>query len=247
MPSILLPRSPEAAAGLAALGVLGTLGILTGLLGGLVWVWGAGARTRLLATFIPAARENAARHLLPLAEGALRAGRLLERARDPLEPEAAALAPGFAELLRLIHGMRGLTAAGGALWLTGARAEVAVTRLWAVLESALGERLGAGDLVLAAAGEEAGLERVRPRLRRWLRGEPGPEAELWLLTAFGTVLGAEIRRLGEGRVRAPRRELRALCERLGQVPPGLPDGEALAEALADYLNSSSSTPRRSPA
>jgi hypothetical protein len=243
VPSILLPRSPEEAAGLAA---LGALGILAGLLGGLVWAWRGGTRTRLLATFVPAARENAVRHLLPLAEGALRAGRLLARARDPLEAETAALDPGFAELLRLVHGMRGLTAVGGALWLTGARAEVAVTRLWAVLESALGERLGAGDLgdlVGAAAGEEAGLERVRPRLRRWLRGDPGPEAELWLLAAFGTVLGAEIRRLGEGRVRAPRRELRALRERLGQVPPGLPDGEALAEALGDYLNSSSSTPR----
>jgi hypothetical protein len=227
---------------------------MAGALAALAWARWQGARERALAALLPPARENAVRHLLPLAEAALRAARLLGRARDPLEPDAAALDPGFAELLRLVRGMRGLvrgmrglapaTPAGGALWLTGARAEVAAARLWRVLESLLEERLGAGDLGRAAAGEEEGAARVRPRLRRWLRGEPGPEAELWLLAAFGTVVGAEIRRLGEGRVRAPRRELRALRSRLGQVPPGLPDGEALAEALEDYLTpASSSIPR----
>ncbi|HKH47560.1 MAG TPA: hypothetical protein VKM72_23120, partial [Thermoanaerobaculia bacterium] len=34
---------------------------------------------------------------------------------------------------------------------------------------------------------------------------------------------------------APRRELRALRRRLGPIPPGQPDGEALAEALGEYL------------
>jgi hypothetical protein len=142
-----------------------------------------------------------------------------------------------------------LPVAGGALWLTGARAEVAAARLRAVLEERLDECLGADDLTLAVAGDEAGLERLRPRLRRWLRGEPGPGAELWLLEAFGEVLAAEIRwldRLGTGKRGAPRRERRALLQRLGPVPPGLPDGEALAEALGEYLApTSSSTPRTS--
>lgn len=239
MPTTLLPRSPEAAAGLA---------LLAGVLAALLWAR-RGERARALAASFPAVRENAVRHLLPLAEAALRAVRLLERARDPLEPDAAALDPGCAELLRLVRSLRGLAAAGGALWLTGARAEVAAMRLWMVLDSALAERFGAEDLVASAAGEEAALARVRPRFRRWLRGEPGPEAELWLLTAFGTVLGLEVRQIAEGRVRVPRRELRELHRRLGQVPPGLPDAEALAEALADYglTPASSSTPRTSAA
>lgn len=223
----LLARSPEAA-GLALLAALA----------GLLWAWRGAARARGLAACFPAVRENAARHLLPLAEAALRARRLLESARDPLEPGAAALEPGCADLLRLVQGLRGLAAAGGALWLTGAQAEVAVTRLWAVLEDLLEERLGATDLALAAAGDAAGLERLRPRLRRWLRGEPGPEAELWLLETFGRVLAAEIRRLdrlGDGRGGAARRELRTLRGRIGPIPPALPDGKALAEALGEYL------------
>ncbi|HSN86403.1 MAG TPA: hypothetical protein VL025_06570, partial [Thermoanaerobaculia bacterium] len=76
---------------------------------------GRGGRTHVLAAFLPAARENAARHLLPLAEAASRARRHLERARDPLEPEPAGLDPGVADLLRLVRGMRGLGEAGGAL------------------------------------------------------------------------------------------------------------------------------------
>jgi hypothetical protein len=225
--SILLPRSPEAA-GLAALVVLA----------GLLWALARGqARARVLAAVYPAVRGNAARHLLPLAESALRARRLLEQARDPLEPGTSSLEPGLAELLRLVRGMRGLAAAGGSLWLTGAPAEVAVTRLWAILEARLDERLGADDLALAG---EPGLERLRPRLRRWLRGEPGPDAELWLLEAFGRVLAAEIRgldRFGQGRGGAARRELRTLRQRLGAIPPGLPDGVALAEALEAYFQS----------
>jgi len=205
-------------------------------LAGLLWALARGqARARVLAAVYPAVRENASRHLLPLAESALRARRLLEQARDPLEPGTAALDPGLAELLRLVRGMRGLTAAGGALWLTGARAEVAVTRLWAVLEDRLEERLGADDLALAG---EVGLERLRPRLRRWLRGDPGPDAELWLLDAFGRVLAAEIRgldRFGSRRGGVARRELRTLRRRLGPIPPDLPDGTALAEALGEYL------------
>ena len=226
MSSILLPRSPEAVAGLAALALLAS---------GLVWALAQAWRVRLVAAYFPAVRENAARHLLPLAETALRARRLLERARDP--EETAALEPGIAELLRLVRGLRGLSVAGGILWLTGARAEVAAARLWTVLEDRLGECLGADDLALTVAGDEACLERLRPRLRRWLRGEPGPGAELWLLNAFGEVLAAEIRwldRLGTGKGGAPRRELRALHRRLGPVPPGLPDGEALAEALGAW-------------
>ncbi|HKH44589.1 MAG TPA: hypothetical protein VKM72_07990, partial [Thermoanaerobaculia bacterium] len=186
MSSILVPRSPEEAAGLAALGLLAS-----GLVWALAQAWREGARARLVAAYFPAVRENAARHLLPLAEAALRARRLLERARDP--EETAALEPGIAELLRLVRGLRGLPVAGGALWLTGARAEVAAARLWTVLEDRLEECLGEDDLTLAVAGDEAGLERLRPRLRRWLRGEPGPGAELWLLEAFGEVLAAEIR------------------------------------------------------
>lgn len=232
MPPTLLPRSPEAVAVLAA---------LAGLLWALVHAGrgSARARARVLAAYFPAARENAARYLLPLAESALRARRLLERARDP--QEAASLDPGTAELLCLVRGLRSLretSAAGGVLWLTSVRAEVLVTRLWAVLEGRLEELLGADDLALAAAGDEAGLERLRPPLRRWLRGEPGPGAELWLLGAFGQVLMAEIRwldRLGEERGGATRRELRELCRRLGPIPPGLPDGESLAEALGEYL------------
>ena len=222
------PRSPEAAV-LAALGIL------------LLWVlaraWRSVERARVLAACFPAVRENAARHLLPLAEAALRARRLLEQARDPLEPGAAALEPGSTELLRLVRGFRELPAVGGVLWLTGARAEVAVARLWAALEDCLGERLGADDLALAAAGDAAGLERLRPRLRRWLRGDPGPDAELWLLDALGRVLAAEIRGLDrwvDGKRGAARRELRALRQSLGPMPPGLPDGEALAEALGEY-------------
>src|SRR6185436_5828556 len=239
---LLLPRSPELLAGLTALGVLA----------GALWVLAReqrnGARTRVLAACFPALRENAARHLLPLAESALRARRLLERGRDPLEPGTAALEPALAELLRLARGMRGLAAAGGALWLTGARAEVAVMRLWAVLADRLEERLGPEDLALAEAGDSAGLERLRPRFRRWLRGDPGPAGELWLLEAFGQLLAAEIRRLdrlGDARRSATRRELRALRRRLGPIPTGLPDGEALAEALEEYL-SSSPAPRRAP-
>jgi hypothetical protein len=237
LPSIVLSRSPEALAGLAALGAL------AGLLWAIAQRGGGGARARVLAAYFPAVRENAARHLLPLAEAALRARRLLEQARDPLEPGAAALEPGCAELLRLVRGFRGLrgtSAAGGTLWLTGARAEIAVTRSWAVLESRLNECLGAEDLALAAAGDEAGLERLRPRLRRWLRGDPGPETELWLLEALGRVLTAEIQgldRLGRGRRGATRRELHALRRRLGPVPSGLPDGEALAEALGEWWGS----------
>jgi hypothetical protein len=224
----LLPRSPET----AELALLAALA-------GLLWAWRATARDRVLAAYFPAVRENAARYLLPLAEAALRARRLLERARDPLEPGAAALEPALAELLRLVRSLRGLAAAGGALWLTGARAEVALTRLRAVLEDLLEERLGAADLALAAAGDEAGLERLRPRLRRWLRGEPGPEPELWLLDTFGRVLAAEIRRLDrlrDGRRGAARRELRTLRRRIGPLPHGLPDEEALAEVLGAYLH-----------
>ena len=234
--STLVPRSPEA----AALTVLGAL---------LVWslasAWRGGARARVLAACFPAARENAARHLLPLAEAALRSRRLLDLARDPLEPGAAALEPGSAELLRLVRGLRGLRESGGVLWLTGTRAEVAVTRLWAVLESLLEERLGAGDLALAAAGDEAGRERLQPPLRRWLRGEPGPDAELWLLETLGRALAAEIRwldRWGHGRGGATGRELRQLRRQLGPVPSGLPDGQALAEALDTWLDRERSLP-----
>jgi len=226
---LLLPRSPEA----AALTVLGAL-----LLWSLARAWRGVARARVLAACFPAIRENAARHLLPLAEAALRARRLLEQARDPLEPGAAALAPGCAELLRVVHGLRSLRETGGVLWLTGARAEVAVARLWAVLETRLEERLGADDLALAAAGDEAGLERLRPPLRRWLRGDPGPDAELWLLDALGRGLAAEIHgldRLGHGRGGVTRRELRQLRRRLGPMPSGLPDEAALAEALGEWL------------
>jgi hypothetical protein len=230
--SILGPRSPEA----AAIAVLGAL-----LLWALAKTWRGGARARVLTACFPAIRENAARYLLPLAEAALRARRLLEQARDPLEPGAAALAPGCTELLRLVRGFRSFRvapAAGGVLWLSGARAEVAVYRLWAVLESRLEERLGANELALATAGDEAGLERLRPPLRRWLRGDPGPDAELWLLDALGRVLAAEIRRLdrlGYGPGGGARRELRQLRRRLGPMPSGLPDGEALAEALGAWL------------
>jgi len=216
---------------------LAGLTVLAGLLWALARVQ---ARARVLAAFYPAVRENASRHLLPLAESALRARRLLDQARDPLEPGTAALEPGLAELLRLVRGMRGLTVAGGSLWLTGARAEIAVTRLWAALENRLDERLGGDDLALAEAGDEAGLERLRPRFRRWLRGEPGPDVELWLLEAFGRVLAAEIRgldRFASGRGGATRRELRTLRQRLSPIPPDLPDGAALAEALGVYLHS----------
>lgn len=208
------------------------------LLWSLARAWQGGARARVLAACFPAARENAARHLLPLAESALRARRLLELARDPLEPGAAALEPGCTELLRLVRGLRGLGRAGGTLWLTSVRAEVAVMRLWAVLESLLEERLGAADLALAAAGDEAGLERLRPPLRRWLRGDPGPDAELWLLDALGRALAAEIHwldRWGHGRGGVTQRELRRLRRRLGPIPSGLPDGQALAEALDTWL------------
>lgn len=235
---ILGPRSPETVV-LAALGIL--------LLWAVARAWRGMARARVLAACLPAVRENAARHLLPLAEAALRARRLLEQARDPLEPGES----GCAELLRLVRGWRELPATGGVLWLTGARAEVAVARLWTVLAARLDERLGADDLALAAAGDAAALERLRPRLRRWLRGDPGPDAELWLLDALGRVLAAEIRgldRLMDGKRGATRRELRKLRQRLGPMPPALPDGEALAEALAEYLNSaSSSTPPGSSA
>ena len=218
--------------------MLTVLGVL------LVWTlaraWRGGVRARVLAACFPVVRENAARHLLPLAETALRARRLLELARDPLEPGAAALDPGCAELLRLVRRLRSLReGAGGTLWLTSARAEVAATRLWSVLEFRLEERLGADDLAPAAAGDEAALERLHPRLRRWLRGDPGPGDELWLLEALGRVLAAEIRwldRLGQGRRGATRQELRRLRQRLGPVPSGLPDGEALAEALAGWLD-----------
>lgn len=198
-----------------------------------------GARTRLLAAFLPAARENAARHLLPLAEAASRARRHLERARDPLEPEAAGLDPGVADLLRLIRGVRGLPQAGGALWLAGAPGEIAAVRLWTALERRLEELLGAADLALALESREGEEHaRVRVRVRRWLRGEePGPGAELWLLDAFGAVLHAEIRtldRLRDGR-RVSRRERRELRGRLLGVPAGLPDGEAVAAALAEYV------------
>jgi hypothetical protein len=222
------------------------LGLLTA---GFVWALVQAWRARVVAAYFPAVRANAVRHLLPLAEAALRARRLLERARNP--EDAAALEPGIAELLRLAGGMRGLAAAGGALWLTGARAEVAAARLWSALDQRLNECLGADDLAAAVAGDAAGLERLHPRLRRWLRGEPGPDAELWLLAAFGEVLAAEVRgldRLGAGKRGVARRELRRLRQRLGPVPPGLPDGDALAEALEDYLAStSSSTPRTSSA
>lgn len=218
------------------LAVLGALLLWT-----LARAWRDGARARVLAACFPAARENAARHLLPLAEAALRARRLLEQARDPLEPGAAALEPGCAELLRLVRGLRELPAAGGVLWLTSARAEVAVSRLWSVLEDCLEERLGAGELELAAAGDAAGLERLRPPLRRWLRGDPGPDAELWLLDVLGQVLAAEIRwldRLSQGRGGATRHELGELRRRLHPMPSGFPDGEALAEALEAWLDES---------
>ena len=48
-------------------------------------------------------------------------------------------------------------------------------------------RLGAEDLALAEAGDDAGLERLRPRLRRWLRGDPGPDGES-LVEALGEYL-----------------------------------------------------------
>lgn len=201
---------------------------------------GRGARARVLAAFLPAARENAARHLLPLAEAASRARRHLERARDPLEPEPDGLDPGVADLLRLIRGMRGLRGAGGALWLAGMPGEIAAIRLWTTLERRLEELLGASSLARAIeAGEEAeeGQARVRVLVRRWLRGEPGPDAELWLLDAFGAVLLAEIRtldRLRDGG-RISRRERRELRARLLGVPAGLPDGEAVAAALAEYV------------
>jgi hypothetical protein len=217
--------------------VLTVLGAL--LLWSLASAWRGGARARVLAACFPAVRENAARHLLPLAEAALRARRLLELARDPLEPGAAALEPGYAELLRLVRGLRGLSGSGGTLWLTSARAEVAVLRLWTVLESRLEERLGAGDLALAAAGDEAVRERLRPPLRRWLRGDPGPDAELWLLEALGRGLAAEILwldRWGHGRGGATRRELRELRRQIGPLPSGLAEGEALAEALGTWLD-----------
>lgn len=201
---------------------------------------GRGARARVLAAFLPAARENAARHLLPLAEAASRARRHLERARDPLEPEPAGLDPGVADLLRLVRGMRGLRDAGGALWLAGTPGEIAAIRLWTALERRLAELLDASALARAMeAGEEAeeGQARVRVLVRRWLRGEPGPDAELWLLDAFGAVLLAEIRtldRLRDGG-RISRRERRELRARLLVVPAGLPDGEAVAAALAEYV------------
>lgn len=201
---------------------------------------GRGGRTHVLAAFLPAARENAARHLLPLAEAASRARRHLERARDPLEPEPAGLDPGVADLLRLVRGMRGLREAGGALWLAGTPGEIAAIRLWTALERRLEELLGASDLARAVeSGGEAGEEhaRVRVRVRRWLRGEPGPDAELWLLDAFGAVLLSEIRtldRLRDGG-RVSRRERRELRSRLLGMPAGLPDGEAVAAALAEYV------------
>jgi hypothetical protein len=201
---------------------------------------GRGTRSRVLAAFLPAARENAARHLLPLAEAASRARRHLERARDPLEPEPAGLDPGLADLLRLVRGMRGLREAGGALWLAGTPGEIAAIRLWTVLERRLEELLGASDLARAVeSGEKSEEERarVRVRVRRWLRGEPGPDAELWLLDAFGAVLLAEIRtldRLRDGG-RISRQERRELRGRLLGVPAGLPDGEAVAAALLEYV------------
>jgi hypothetical protein len=70
-----------------------------------------------------------------------------------------------------------------------------------------------------------------------LRGEPGPDAELWLLDAFGGVLLAEIRtldRLRDGG-RISRQERRELRERLLGVPAGLPDGEAVVAALLEYV------------
>jgi hypothetical protein len=216
--------------------------MLTGLAALAAFLFGREARARLLAAFLPAARENAARHLLPLAEAASRARRHLERARDPLEPESAALDPGVAVHLRLVRGVRGLPQAGGALWLAGAPGEIAAVRLWTALERRLEDLLGAADLARAlespdtADGEERA--RVRLRVRRWLRSEePGPDAELWLLDAFGAVLHAEIRtldRLRDGR-RVSRRERRELRGRLLGVPAGLPDGEAVAAALAEYV------------
>src|SRR4028119_1523204 len=86
---IFLPRAGDPG-GAAIWLMLASLAILTAFLAG------RGARARGLAAFLPAARENAARHLLPLAEAAARARRHLERARDPLEPEPAGLAPGAA-------------------------------------------------------------------------------------------------------------------------------------------------------
>lgn len=214
--------------------------MLAGLLWALARAWRSEGRARVLAACFPAMRENAARHLLPLAETALSARRLLERARDPEEP--GALEPGIAELLRLVRGMRGLcgsSAAGGVLWLTRAPAEVVVIRLWSILDDRLENLFGAHGLAPAAAGDEAWLERLRPPLRRWLRGEPGPDAELWLLDTLGQVLAAEIRwldRLGNGKGGATRRELWRLGQRLGPIPPGLlPDWEVLAEALGEYL------------
>lgn len=237
MSAIFLPRAGDPG-GAAVWLLLASLAILTAFLAG------RGARARVLAAFLPAARENAARHLLPLAEAAARARRHLERARDPLEPEPAGLDPGMADLLRLVGGMRGLREAGGALWLAGTPGEIAAIRLWTALERRLEELLGASELARAVedakAGEAAGEEhaRVRVRVRRWLRGEPGPDAELWLLDAFGAVLLAEIRtldRLRDGR-RISRQERRELRGRLLGVPAGLPDGEAVAAALLEYVS-----------
>ncbi|HJX27086.1 MAG TPA: hypothetical protein VJ885_04180 [Thermoanaerobaculia bacterium] len=236
MSVIFLPRAGDPG-GAAIWLMLASLAILTAFLAG------RGARARVLAAFLPAARENAARHLLPLAEAAARARRHLERARDPLEPEPAGLDPGVADLLRLVGGMRGLREAGGALWLAGTPGEIAAIRLWTALERRLEELLGASDLARAVeeggAGEAAGEEhaRVRVRVRRWLRGEPGPDAELWLLDAFGAVLLAEIRtldRLRDGG-RISRKERQELRGRLLEVPAGLPDGEAVAAALLEYV------------
>ena len=242
MSPIFLPRADDPG-GVLAMVTLVTMWLLpAGLAALAAFLLGRGARARLLAASFPAARENAARHLLPLAEAASRARRHLERARDPLEPEAAGLDQGVADLLRLVRGMRGLPQAGGALWLAGAPGEIAAVRLWIALERRLEELLGASDLARAlerletAEGEEHA--RVRVRVRRWLRGEePGPDAELWLLDAFGAVLHAEIRtldRLRDGG-RVSRKERRELRGRLLGVPAGLPDGEAVAAALAEYV------------
>lgn len=239
MSPIFLPRADDPG-GVLAMVTLVTMWLLpAGLAALAAFLLGRGARARLLAASFPAARENAARHLLPLAEAASRARRHLERARDPLEPEVAGLDQGVADLLRLVRGMRGLPQAGGALWLAGASGEIAAVRLWTALERRLEELLGASDLTRAlesTEGEEHA--KVRVRVRRWLRGEdPGPDAELWLLDAFGAVLHAEIRtldRLRDGG-RVSRKERRELRGRLLGVPAGLPDGEAVAAALVEYV------------
>lgn len=235
MSPMFLPRADDPGGALMWL-------FLSGLVALAAFFAGRGRRARLLAAFVPAARENAARHLLPLAEAASRARRHLEKARDPREPEAAGLDPGVTDLLRLVRGVRGLPQAGGALWLAGAPGEIAAVRLWTALERRLEELLGAGDLARALehldTGEGEEHARVRLRVRRWLRSEePGPDAELWLLDAFGTVLHAEIRtldRLRDGR-RVSRRERRELRGRLLGVPAGLPDGEAVVAALVEYV------------